>query len=223
MRKAPPAAALGGLPLAAASATRARVGRSVLRQAAPTTSRDALMDTLRRKAWQLQDLARHPVALGVPLGQDGGESKAVSVDIGIKTPASVSLPDLIDCSPDLKEALYERGLETPGGTEPLPYNDLLRKAKPVPMTVAVKEDMMKQPIAIPVHPAALQRSVPDEKMDLLMDPFFRNNPPASELVDLVVEAVPGADKHVAAREDFRREQRAALQAERMASSGDGES
>ena len=38
-------------------------------------------------------------------------------------------------------------------------------------------------------------------------------------VDLVVEAVPGADKHVAAREDFRRETRAALHSERVASSG----
>ena len=59
------------------------------------------------------------------------------------------------------------------------------------------------------------------KLRILNDDFFRAAPPAAELVDLVVEAVPGADRHVAAREDFRREQRTALHTERVASGGKG--
>ena len=191
-----------------------------MRQAVPRTSRDELVQLLRRKAWQMQDLNRHPVCLGVPLGQDGGETKGVSVDCGLKTMATVSLAELVDSAPDLKEAMMERGLATADSTEPVPYADLLRKAQPVPMVVAVKEDLMKQPVAHPTHPASLERCVPDEKLAMLAwDPFFRANPPSSELVDLVAEAVPGADKHVAAREDFRRETRAALHSERVASGG----
>lgn len=207
-----PSTALGGLPIAAAAATRGRVGRSTLQQATPRTSRDELEQLLRRKAWQLKDVNRNPVVLGVPIGQDGGETKGVSVDCGLKSMATVSLADLVDSSPDLKEALIERGLENPTDTEPLPHNDLLRQAKPVPMVVAVPEDLMRQPVANPVHPAALARDVPDEKLAMLADAFFRNIPPSAEVVNLVVEAVPHADKHVQAREDFRREQRALLQA-----------
>ena len=146
--------------------------------------------------------------------------KGVSVDCGLKTMATVSLADLVDSSPDLKEALMESGLETEGD-EPIPYADLLRRAQPVPMVVAVKEDLMKQPVAMPTHPGSLERSVPDDKLQMLHDPFFRANPPSSELVDLVVEAVPGADKHVAARDEFRRETRSLLQSERTASQGSG--
>ena len=138
MSRKPLAAALGGLPLSAAAATRGRAGRAMVRQAAPRTSRDELVQTLRRKAWQLHDVNRHPVVLGVPLGQDGGETRGVSVDIGIKTMATVSLADLVDSSPHLKEGLIERGLASPDSTEPLPHNELIRKAKPVPMVVALK-------------------------------------------------------------------------------------
>ena len=84
-----------------------------------------------------------------------------------------------------------------------------------------KEDLMKQPVAAPTHPASLERSVPDEKLRMLNDSFFRANPPSSELVDLVVEAVPGADKYVEARDNYRREQRSALHSERNAMSGKG--
>lgn len=195
----------------------------MLRQAAPKTSRHHLVELLRRKAWQIEDLTEHPVVLGVPIGHEGGEAKAIAVDCGLKTMASVSLNDLIDASPDLKEALLMHALENPddGKDAPSPHLELLRSAKPVPMSIMVKEDLMKQPVASPVHPAALERCVPDAKLEMLADPFFRANPPSSELVDLVVEAVPGADKHVAAREDFRREQRALMNAERGASSGRG--
>jgi hypothetical protein len=207
-------AALGGLPVAAAAATRGRAGRSVLRHSAPRTSHDELLKLLRRKAWQLRDLERHPVCLGLPLGQDGGPTKGVSGDCGLKNMATVSLNDLVDCVPELKEALVDRGLADSESTESLPYADLLRRASVVPMSVPVKEDLMDQPIATPVHPRALERCLPDEKLHMLSDPFFRANPPSSELVDLVVEAVPGADRHVAAREEFRREQRAASSARR---------
>ena len=80
---------------------------------------------------------------------------------------------------------------------------------------------MKQPIASPVHPQALERCLPEEKIRVLQDAFFRNNPPSSELYELVAEAVPGADRHVTAREDFRREMRSALHNERAATAGGG--
>ena len=209
MRRRLGSAALGGLPLAAASATRGRAGRSTVRQVPPRTSRDMLMGLLRRKAWQLRDLEHHPACLGVPLGQDGGAAKGVSVDLGLKTMATVSLTDLVDASPHFKQALIERGLTdaqeakaaelqgaaegqgaaelqgaeeggAAGGaageaadaeaggaearaTEPLAYADLMRRAQPVPMLVAVKEDLMKQPIASPIHPAALERSIPESE------------------------------------------------------------
>ena len=180
-----------------------------MRQVPPRTSRDMLMGLLRRKAWQLRDLEHHPACLGVPLGQDGGAAKGVSVDLGLKTMATVSLTDLVDASPHFKQALIERGLTdaqeakaaelqgaaegqgaaelqgaeeggAAGGaageaadaeaggaearaTEPLAYADLMRRAQPVPMLVAVKEDLMKQPIASPIHPAALERSIPESE------------------------------------------------------------
>ena len=180
------------------------------------------MEKLRWKGWQIQDLNKNPVCLGVPVGHPGmDENKAVEVDIGLKTFVSVGLTDLIDASPDLKEELMMRALDgpPPEAGAPSPHLELLRHAKPVPMSVMVKEDMMKQPVGVPVHPAALERCVPDEKLDLLQDPFFRATPPSSELVELVVDAVPGADKHVSAREDFRRDQRAMLHNERMTQAG----
>ena len=70
---------------------------------------------------------------------------------------------------------------------------------------------MKQPIASTVHPRALEKRLPDQTLKVLSDQFFRATPPNSELIDLVVEAVPGADKSTAARDDFRREQRQAMQ------------
>ena len=215
---------LGGLPARIANKSGRivdlkRVDRFVKRQQLlgpkpPPTSRQELMALLKRKSWQVRDLERHPVVLGVPLGQDGGPSQGVSVDIGLKTMATVSLSDLVDASPQLKEKLFERALSSPKETTtPVPMDDLLRKPMAIPMSVAVPEDMMKQPVASALHPRALDRKIADEKLQVLTDPFFRANPPSSELVDLVVEHVPGADKHVAAKEELRREQRAAMQLE----------
>ena len=59
----------------------------------------------------------------------------------------------------------------------------------------------------------------DEKLRALTDPYFRANPPSSELVDLIVEAVPGADRSVAAKDDYKREQRAAMHSEQLATGG----
>ena len=128
--------ALGGLPVRAAAATAGRAGRSMLRERVPRTSRDELMDLLKRKAWQMRDLEKHPVCLGVPLGQDGGPSQGVTVDLGLKTMATISLTDLVEASPKLKETLYERALSTPGDSAPVKMDDLLRKPSTVPMSVA---------------------------------------------------------------------------------------
>ena len=92
--------ALGGMPVAAARATR---GTGVVRQQVPRTSRTELVSLLRRKAWQVDDLKRHPVCLGVPLGQNGGEQYGVSVDIGLKSFATVGVSELVDASPGLAD------------------------------------------------------------------------------------------------------------------------
>ena len=220
--------ALGGMPVAAARATR---GAGVVRQPVPRTGRAELMSLLRRKAWQVDDLKRHPVCVGVPLGQNGGEQYGVSVDVGLKSFATVGVSEesvlqqlAATASPDLKRSLMHRALEDSkagsSGGGAVPYRDLLRRPATVPMAVHVKEDLMSLPIASALNPAALQARVSDEKLDLLSDPFFRANPPSSELVDLVVEGVPGADKHAAAKDEYRREQRAAFHSE-MAASGRG--
>lgn len=210
--------ALGGLPLFAAQATK-HIPNTVVRQKPIKTSRDELMQLLRRKSWQVEDLEKHPMVLGVPLGQDGGSQRGVSVDIGLKEHATVGLSEIVDASPDLKRALMQRALDDPEGSGPVDHNDLLRKKATVPMAVHTKEDLLSMPVASPVHPSALQSRLPDEKLDLLLDPFFRANPPSGELVDLVVEGVPGADKHVAARDEHRREQRAAIANEWNATGG----
>lgn len=214
MRRA--ASGLGGLPLP--SAARGRGGRRAAPRAiaaaaaavaavplpAVRTSRDELLSLLKHKSWQVRDVERHPLVLGVPLGQDGS-SQAVSVDIGLKNMAVVSMSELANASPEFKLALVERALDPAHSGRP--HEELLRQAAPVPMAVMAKEDLMKQPIASAVHARALDRTLSEEKRDLLKDPFFRNNPPSAELFDLVVEAVPGADPRVEAREEIRREER----------------
>lgn len=209
---------LGGMPAAVTRAARG-AGRSVVRQPVPRTSRTELVGLLRRKGWQVDDLKKHPVCLGVPLGQDGGNQSGVSVDIGLKAFATVGLSELVEATPELKHSLVQRALDDPKGSKVVPYGDLLRRPATVPMAVHVKEDLMSLPIATALHPAALQARVPDDKLDLLSDPFFRANPPSSELVNLVVEGVPGADKHVAAKDEHRRERRAAFHSEMAASRG----
>lgn len=200
---------LGGLP-----ATSAAMAKAAGRQ---RTSRAELLALLKRKSWQVNDLAAHPVCLGVPLGQDGGESQGVSVDIGLKNMATVSVADLADASPSFRQGLYE--CATAAGSGRVSPVQLLRQAEPVPMVVAVKEDMMHLPIANATSAASLARAIPSSKLDTLNDAFFRAAPPSAELSDLVLGGVPGADKHVAAREEYRREVRAGHAAARLAAQG----
>ncbi len=198
--------ALGGLPRVAVGASRASATRpSISQLRAPRTSRGELLSLLKRKSWQVRDVDRHPLVLGVPLGQDGGPAQGVSVDIGLKNMAVVSLSELANSSPDFKLALVESTLDPARSDQR--NEELLRNAAPVPMAVMAKEDIMKLPVAAAVHPRALERTLSEDKRNLLKDPFFRNNPPCDELQDLVVEAVPGADANVEAREHFKREER----------------
>lgn len=216
----PSRTALGGLPLAAAGARRA--GRAAtVRRTVPSTSREELLSLLRRKGWQLQDVERHPVVLGVPLGQDGGSSRGVSIDMGMKIPAVISLSELSDASTDFKRKLIERALDgdSSGQQE---TQELLRGTDPVPMVVQVKEDMMNLPIASALHRSGLEKDLPDEKLRLLSDKFFRSanssGIPSREILDLLVEAVPNADPAIEARDTHRREERAAMHAARSAAS-----
>ena len=195
---------LGGLPTS--------IGRAVARKTAHApvqrTSRTALLELLRRKGWQVEDIDRHPVLLGVPLGQDGGPSSGISVDIGLKNMTVASVADIADASSEFKEALVTRALDSPDDNRE--FQEILRGTGPIPMVLKVKEDMMKLPIATALHPSGLQRGISREKQQILRDPFFRAHPPSAELFDLIVEAVPGADATVEAREEHRREQRAAM-------------
>ena len=185
-----------------------------------------LLSLLKRKGWQVQDVDRNPVVLGVPLGQDGGSSQAVSIDIGLKNRAMVSVSELVNASPQLREVLTEQALadierergsggEASGAESTTSSSTLgtfddkvLSGIDPVPMAVSVKEDIMHLPVASAVHPRALERSIPEEPLRMLnFDPFLReckNSGKDKDLIDLIVEGVPGADPYVEAREAHAR-------------------
>ena len=95
----------------------------------------------------LQDVQKHPLVLGVPLGRNGGPDKAISVDLGMKNMAQISTRELANSSSEFKQALLDR---TKGGPLEGQPEDL-RRAEPIPMSVLVKEDVMRLPIAAPVR------------------------------------------------------------------------
>jgi len=198
---------LGGLPTLVRSS-----GRSVLRhrKAQPVgTSKEAFVDLLKRKGFWMRDLEDHPVCLGVPLGRDMGLGGAMQVDIGLKNPATVSLADLMDASPQLKHAMLERAAQGDIAKKRPDDPALMRDAAPVPMAVLVKEDLQRLPVASPVHPDALESKLSPQQLEVLSDPFFKVQEPANaDLIDFATEAVPGMDAHVASKRDYRRERRA---------------
>tara|TARA_B110001452_G_scaffold137417_1_gene114255 strand:+ start:121 stop:540 length:420 start_codon:yes stop_codon:yes gene_type:complete len=102
---------------------------------------------LRRKGWLLQDVEKHPVCLGVPLGRNGGSESAISVDVGLKNMVQVSSRGLAGASAQYKRALLDRmkGGAKEGEPETFGSADL------VPMRVVVKEDIQRLPVATPVR------------------------------------------------------------------------
>eukprot|EP00966_Prymnesium_polylepis_P138879 3209380-Prymnesium_polylepis.1 len=98
--------ALGGLPRLARAGARAVV-RPAPPPVAPATSRAMMNDLLRRKGFWLGDVDEHPLCVGVPIGRDGPQG-AVSVDVGLKNMASLSMSQLADVSPQIKQQLLER-------------------------------------------------------------------------------------------------------------------
>ena len=212
----------GGLPASRAAAVAA--SRRRMTPALPRTSRGELLSLLKRKSWQVRDVDRHPVVLGVPLGQNGGPAQAVSIDVGLKNPAAVSVSELVDAAPALKEVVMERALaDAQSGRSSSAYHEeMLRNSSPVPMSVCVKEDLMELPVANAVHPGALARNMPEEPLRMLNhDPFLNEckiSGQDNDLIDLVVEGVPGVDTNIEARDKFRRKQRELLAAGRAAAS-----
>ena len=101
------------------------------------TSKEAIMQLLKRKGYWLNDLEDHPVCLGVPLGKDMGLGGAIQVDVGLKSPVTVSFVDLIDASPQLKLALFQRAAQK--SSDNVSDNELLRDALPVPVVVLAKK------------------------------------------------------------------------------------
>lgn len=102
---------------------------------------------LRRKGWLLQDVEKHPVCLGVPLGRNGGSESAISVDVGLKNMVQVSSRELAGASPQYKRALLDRMKGGAKEGEPETFGN----AELVPMRVVVKEDIQRLPVATPVR------------------------------------------------------------------------
>jgi len=197
------------------------------------TGRAEFEQLLRRKSAWLQDVEKHPLVLGVPLGRNGGPDKAITMDLGLKNMAQISTRELANSSSEFKQALLDRMKGGPLEGQP----EDLRRAEPIPMSVIVKEDVMRLPIATPVralsphsstralriqrhrtgslrvwrsqmHKASLARQMSDEDLQVLQDPFFNAGPASAELAKLVVDAIPDADPNQTVKIQHRREARA---------------
>ena len=193
------------------------------------TARAEFEQLLRRKSAWLQDVEKHPLCLGVPLGRNGGPDKSITVDLGLKSMAQISTRELAASSSQYKQALLDRIKGGPLEGQP----EDLRRAEPIPMSVIIKEDVQRLPITTPVralspfpigilrhppdhtlrptwqiHKASLARQMRDEDLQVLQDPFFNAGPASSELAKLVVDAIPDADPNQTAIKEFRRVQRA---------------
>jgi len=180
---------------------------------APLTSSQLMLDLLRRKGFWLEAVESQPVCLGIPLGRDGPHA-AVSVDVGLKHMALVSLSELVDASPDLKHRYFEHALEAsaPISSAQALQRDaaMLRDAQPVPMAVIAKADMQELPIANPVHPDALELEMSEEQVNVLRDPFFKQERGRDlGLINFVVDGVPGADRVVTLRRQWQKEKQLA--------------
>eukprot|EP00962_Isochrysis_galbana_P029223 scaffold9331_cov116-Isochrysis_galbana.AAC.2 len=132
---------LGGLP------TRGGRAAAVVKT---RTSRSEFIEYLRKKGVWLEDVEKHPVCLGIPLGMTGSSGRTVAVDVGLKNPASISLRELVNSSPYVKREMVEHALK-PGKPELPNVDKMLRSTPPLPMAVITKEDMQALPIASPVN------------------------------------------------------------------------
>ena len=130
---------LGGLPAKGARAA-----------AKTRTSRVEFLDYLRKRSVWLEDVDKHPVCLGVPLGVTGSAGRTVAIDVGLKNPASISVRELVQVSPYVKGKVHEHALQ-PGKAELPPMDAMLRSAPPIAMAVIIKEDMQSLPIVAPVR------------------------------------------------------------------------
>ena len=122
-------------------------GLARVRSTPVPTARVEFESLLRRKSAWLQDVAKHPLCLGVPLGRNGGPDKAITVDLGLKSMAQISTRELAASSSQYKQALLDRAKGAPLEGRP----EDLRRAEPIPMSVIVKEDVQRLPIATPAR------------------------------------------------------------------------
>ena len=222
---------IGGLPsrLRAVATDGRSVGRATQAAAAASSrapsAREEFMGLLRRKAWCLDDVEKHPVVLGVPLGMVAGSGKTIAVDVGLKNPATISVAELIKCSPQAKSIMLTHALR---GAEMPKIDSVLQQTPPLPMALVTVEDVQKLPIATPMHPSNLERRIPTEDLQVLQDPFFssggapgstwqssmQDDPQQqqqraglSEFTDLVIDQIPDADEATSSRREWQREQR----------------
>ena len=209
-------------------------GLSRVRSAAAPTARAEFEQLLRSKSAWLQDVSKHPLCAGVPLGRQGGAEGSISVDLGLKNFSQISTRELAASSSEYRRQLIER---TKGGALEGQPEDL-RRAETIPMAVIIKEDVQRLPIATParsalpyarrpptlsspsaanprplslvqMHKASLDRNIRQEDMQILQDPFFNAGPASPELAKLVIDAIPDSDPNQTAVKEYRRELRAA--------------
>ena len=122
-------------------------GLARVRSTPVRTARAEFEQLLRRKSAWLQDLEKHPLCVGVPLGRNGGPDKSISVDLGLKNMAQISTRELAASSSQYKQALIDRIKGGPLEGQP----EDLRRAEPIPMAVIVKEDVQRLPVATPAR------------------------------------------------------------------------
>lgn len=184
--------------------------RSTVPRAKPATWRERFLKHIHDKGALLHALDKQPLVLGVPLATT---RTGVAVDVGLKNPATISVRELYDASPYVKEKLLEHALNLDDHAPPPNLDLLLRDCPPIVLALVCTEDVMAQPIATAVHPHALHQSIPADTLDALMDPFFStdrhaNRAKKDELFKLLVDAVPDADEGLTAIQNQREAKRA---------------
>ena len=138
-------------------------GLSRMRSAAAPTARAEFERLLRNKSAWLQDVSKHPLCAGVPLGRNGGPEQAISMDIGAKNLARVSTRELAASSSQYKQQLIRCTKGIVGTRTTTNQLENVWMAKPIPMAVIVKEDVQRLPVVMPARCPA-----PSVPLDSLM-------------------------------------------------------
>ena len=109
------------------------------------TADDNMVETTE---WRIRPAAGERAIAGVRAAAvSEAADKAITMDLGLKNMAQISTRELANSSSEFKQALLDRMKGGPLEGQP----EDLRRAEPIPMSVIVKEDVMRLPIATPVR------------------------------------------------------------------------